>query len=393
MAKVEWQNWSGSVTARPSAILHPRDEAAVAACVTEVAGQGSTLRVAGSGHSHAPLVATDGTLLVLDHMAGIEHIDTEARTATIRAGSVLATLGEPLRAQGLAMKNLGDVDVQALAGAIATGTHGTGRTLGSLSTQIEALRLVAGDGSLRTLSPTAAPELFHAARVALGALGVVTAVTLRLVPAYRLHERILREPIGEAMERFEARAQEHRHCEFFWLPLKDAAEVKLIDMTDAPPDPLPERPYERIDHSFRVLPSIREERHVELEYNVPAEVGLEAFRAVRACMQNRHPDVLWPVELRTLAADDIPLSPSTGRPGMTVSVHQGQGLPYQALFDDVERILRDFRGRPHWGKCHRQTAESLQPLYPEWEAFQHARARLDPQRVFANDALRTLLGS
>jgi FAD/FMN-containing dehydrogenase len=391
MAAQEWQNWSGSVTARPDAILHPEEEEAVATCVRSVAKRGGTLRVAGSGHSHAPLVATDDTLLVLDRIAGIEHIDREARTATIRAGSVLSTLGEPLRAHGLAMENLGDVDVQALAGAIATGTHGTGRTLGSLSTQIEGLRFVVGNGSLRTLSRKEAPDLFSAARVALGALGVVTAVTLRLVPAYRLHERILRESVDDAVTRFEERAQQHRHSELFWYPSKDVAEVKLLDATDAPPDPLPDRPYERIDHSHRVLPSIRDERHVELEYNVPAEVGLEAFLAVRACMQQHHPEVRWPVELRSVAEDDIPLSPATGRPGMTVSVHQGRGLPYQPLFDDAEDVLRGFGGRPHWGKCHGQTAESLRPLYPQWEAFQRARAELDPGGVFSNDALRALL--
>ncbi len=392
MNRATWQNWSGTVTAQPTAIEHPRDEEAVAELVAAAAARGSTLRVAGSGHSHAPLVATDDTLLCLDHLSGVESIDASARTATIGAGSVLETLGDPLHAAGLAMENLGDIDQQTLAGAIATGTHGTGAKLGSLSTQVEAMRLVSGDGSLRCLSSTETPELLPAARLGLGALGVVTAVTLRLVPAYRLHERTLREPIKQAVELFAERVATHRHCEFFWLPHNDKAEVKVIDPTDADAASVADRPYERIDRSYRILPSVRAERHVEIEYNVAAAVGIDAFLAVRECMQRHHPDVVWPVELRTIAGDDIPLSPASQRSGMTVSVHQGQGLPYQTLFSDAEKILRDFGGRPHWGKWHRQNADSLRPLYPRWKQFAEARKQLDPRGVFLNGTLRSLLG-
>ena len=392
MPKATWQNWSGVVTAHPSTIERPSSEEIVSELVRAAADNASSLRVAGSGHSHAPLVATDDILLCLDRMTGIESIDREARTATIRAGSVLATLGEPLRRHGLAMENLGDIDRQTLAGALATGTHGTGTTLGSLSTQIEAMRLITGDGSLRTLSRDDFPHLLRVARVALGALGVVTAITLRLVPAYRLHERTLREPIQKAVDLFAERAAEHRHCEFFWLPHNDKAEVKIIDVTTAEPDPLCDTPYQRIDHSDRILPSIREERHVEIEYNVPAENGIDAFLAVRECMQKRHSDVLWPVELRTVAADDIPLSPAHERHGMTVSVHQGQGLPFESLFKDVEQLLLDFDGRPHWGKWHTLDASRLSALYPQWEIFHAARRQLDPCGTFLNDTLNSLFG-
>lgn len=385
-----WSNWSGTVEATPARVLHPDSEDAIARHVAEVARRGGTLRVAGSGHSHPPLCATDDTLLRLDRFAGIESIDRDTGRAVVRGGSVLASIGEPLLDAGLAMQNLGDVDVQALAGALATGTHGTGRQLGGLPTQVVGLRLVDGRGNLRHLDAERDPALFDAARVSLGALGVVTAATLQLVPAYRLHERLLREEVDTCLARFDERADTHRHCEFFWLPSKDQTSVKLLDATDVPPDPLEDRPYERIDHSHRILPSTREDRFVELEFNLPAEVGLEAFREVRALMQRDFPDVVWPVEVRCVAPDTLPLSPATGRPGMTISVHQGVGLPFEPLFRAAERLLEGFGGRPHWGKWHTRTRADLEDRYPQWRAFQEARRALDPDGVFRNAALAAL---
>lgn len=387
-----WQNWSRTVRCAPRAIAHPADEGALAALVRDAARCGEPVRAAGSGHSHTPLVASEGRIVSLEAFAGIRGHDVARCEARIGAGSVLASLGAPLRAKGLALENMGDVDVQTLAGALATGTHGTGRRLGSLSSRVAGLRLVTAGGEALDCSPARHPEVFDAARVSLGALGILTEVTLRLVPTYRLHERIHREPVEVCLERFDDRAERHRHCEFFWLPAKDVAEVKTLDATQAPPDPLPDRPYERIDHSDRVLPSAREIRFVEMEYALPAEVGLEAFRELRARMQRRHPDVGWPVEVRTVASDDIPLSPAQGRETITVSVHQGAELPFEAFFADAEDVLRQHGGRPHWGKWHRLGARELAGLYPRWNDFARVRDALDPDGRFLNDHLRRLLG-
>jgi FAD/FMN-containing dehydrogenase len=388
-----WANWSGTVRCLPRAIARPTSEAALAALMRDAARRGETVRAAGSGHSHTPLVACGGVIVTLDAFRGVRECDPSGRRARIGAGSLLSSLGEPLRAAGLAMENLGDVDVQTLAGALATGTHGTGRRLGSLATQVAEMRLVTPRGEVIACSADASPDVFDAARVSLGALGIATEVTLRLVPAYRLHERILREDVEACIERFEERSRRHRHCEFFWLPGRDVAEVKILDDTQAAPDPLPDRRWERIDHSDRVLPSVREDRFVELEYAVPAEAGLTCFRELRLLMQRRHPHVVWPVEVRTVAGDGALLSPAHGRETLTVSVHQGVGLPFEALFADAEALLLAHGGRPHWGKWHRCTAAELAPRYPRWDAFARVRQALDPDGTLLNDHLRALLGA
>jgi FAD/FMN-containing dehydrogenase len=387
-----WANWSGTVRCRPRRVVRPRDEAGIAAALRDAAADGLGVRVAGSGHSHTPLVATDGVLLDLSEWSGIAGHDAAAGCATLRAGTRLAELGEPLRALGLAMESLGDVDVQALGGALATGTHGTGARLGNLATQVIGLRLLGADGEGVECSQAERPDLFRAAQVGLGALGVVSEVRMRLVPAYRLHERIWREDVEPALERFAERVAAHRHFELFWLPGHDRMELKALDPTDAPPDPLPERRRERIDHSDRVLPSTRETRFVEMEYALPLGEGLAAFRRVRERMRAHHPAVVWPVELRTVAADAIHMSPHHGRASATLSLHQAVGEPFHACFSDAEAILREHGGRPHWGKWHRLGARELRPLYPRWDAFGALRRACDPRGLFLNDYLRELLG-
>lgn len=373
-------------------IAHATCEDDVAAVVRAAAREERCVRVAGSGHSFAPLVATDGVLLSLRELAGIVSCDPAAREATIRAGSTIASLGEPLLAHGLALANQGDVDVQAIAGALATGTHGTGAELGNLSSQLLGVRLVTADGATLQITAERDPELLAAARVSLGALGVVTEVRLALVPAYRLHERVWRVGIDECLAELEERVLRHRHFEFFWYPHKDYAEMKALDPTDAAVDPLPERKGERIDWSHRIFPSVRDLRFNEMEYAVPRAAGPACFRAIRSRMRERHPDVLWPVEYRTVARDDGWLSPFYGRDGVAISVHQDATLPCDEFFADLEPIFREHGGRPHWGKIHNLTARELAPLYPGWQDFLAVRARLDPQGVFLNDHLRLLLG-
>jgi FAD/FMN-containing dehydrogenase len=388
----EFRNWSGTVACRPRRLARPASEAEIAAELRAAAAAGLEVRVAGSGHSHTPLVATDGLLLRLDRWAGIEACDAAAGRATLRAGSVLRDLGAPLRARGLALENLGDVDVQALAGAVSTGTHGTGRSLGNLATQVVGLRLLNAGGEVVACSAQREPRLFAAARLSLGALGVLSALELRCLPAYRLHERIWRAPVEEVLAQLDAHVAGHRHFEFFWRPHDDRAECKALDATEAPPDPLPDRARERIDHSDLVLPSLREERFVESEYALPAAAGPAAFRELREWVRRRHPEVRWPVEYRTLAADDLWLSPAHGRASVTISVHQGAGLPFEAFFADAEAVFWNHGGRPHWGKWHRCDARRLAALYPRWEDFHAARREFDPQRRFLNRYLKDLFG-
>jgi FAD/FMN-containing dehydrogenase len=397
----EWTNWSGSVVCRPRQLLMPESEAEVAAIVRGAAAAGQTVRVAGSGHSFTPLCASEDVLLSLDRMAGIESVDGAARCAWVRAGTKIHDLGQPLAERGLTLENQGDVDVQAIAGAVSTGTHGTGSTLGSLSTQLVALRIVTAAGDVLNCSAETDGEVFRAAQVSLGSLGVITAVRLRLLPLYRLHEQVRREPLDACLASLDERIGANRHFEFFWYPADDAAVTKTLNPTNRPATEQSEADSEnsaassnaereRVGDSWRIFPTVRENRFNEMEYAVPAERGVECFREVRELMRRKHTQVAWPVEYRTLAADEILISPAQGRRSVTLSIHQGAGLPYAEFFADAERIFRRHHGRPHWGKMHSLSCRELKEIYPQWERFQSVRTRLDPQGRFLNEHLRRL---
>lgn len=384
-----WQNWSGSVACEPDRLVAVADEAELAALMRQAAVDGSEVRVVGTGHSGTPLCATSDLLLSLDALAGVESHDLDGLVATIAAGTKLCDLGDPLLERGLSMLNLGDIDKQALAGAVGTGTHGTGRSLGNISSSVVGVRLVDAEGELRVFDD---PEMLRALRVSMGALGIFSALTLRLLPAYRLHEKIRRMPIDECLSRLDGEIADNRHFEFFWLPFKDSAEMKTLNFSDAPVSDLPDLPWERIGWSPHIITSERNDKFFEMEYAVPAEHGPTCFAEVRKRMQERHPDVMWPVEYRTLAADDAWLSSANGRDTVTLSVHQDGSLPYREFFEDVEPIFWEYGGRPHWGKIHSLRADGLRGLYPDWDRFLAVRQDLDPKGRFLNPHLRDLFG-
>jgi FAD/FMN-containing dehydrogenase len=395
-----WSNWSGSVTCAPQTIGAPTTEAAIIALIKEAAAARTTVRVAGTGHSFTPLCASNEVLISLDGLQGLVIADQE--TATFWAGTKLHQMGDPLWTAGLAMANMGDIDRQTLAGAISTGTHGTGPTLGSIATQVVGLRLALASGEMVDCSPTQEPELFKAAQVSLGALGIITQVTLRCLPAYRLHERTWVAGFEACMVQLDTLIAANRHFEFFWVPSEDVCAMKTLNPTTAETPKSPSHPIvtgrlaryvreEKIDRSYRVFPSERNLKFNETEFAVPAANGPDCLREIRDLMQRRYPAVLWPIEYRTLATDDIPLSPAYGRATVTISVHQAAELPYQPFFADVEAIFRKHQGRPHWGKIHTHTAHELATLYPAWAAFQTVRAQVDPAGLFLNEHVRTIL--
>ncbi len=359
--------------------------------VRRATAYGERVRPVGAGHSFTPLAATAGVLVSLERLTGVVSIDRAGRRAVVRAGTRLADLGEPLLAAGLALENQGDIDVQTVAGAIATGTHGTGATLGSLSSQVTAVRLVTGEGSVLRVGEDDADRL-GALRVSLGALGIVTEVELRVVPAYRLHQKTWRTSVDEGLAAMPALVEGCRHFEAFWWPAKDRLELKTLVPTTAPPDPLPDEPWQRIDHSHRIFPSVRDVKFNEIEYSLAAERGPDCLLAVRARIRERHRELVWPVEYRTVAADDAFLSPAFGRSTVAISVHQDAALPFREFFADVEAIFREHGGRPHWGKLHSLRAEELAPLYPHWGDFAKVRRELDPAGRMRNEHLDRVLG-
>jgi FAD/FMN-containing dehydrogenase len=398
----EWSNWSGLVRCQPRQLLSPESEAEVVSIVRRAAAAGHIVRVTGTGHSFTPLCASNDVLLSLDRLASIESADAAGRRAWIGAGTKIHDLGGPLAELGMAIENQGDVDVQAIAGAVSTGTHGTGPTLGSISTQVVGLRIVTADGDVLNCSREADGNLFRAAQVSLGALGVITAVRLRLLARYRLHEQVRRESLDACLDNLDQRIRANRHFEFFWYPADDIALTKTLNPTDRPAMAsqtdvgrtegvgLASAERERVDDSWRIFPTVRENRFNEMEYSMPAERGVECFLEVRELMRRKHTAMAWPIEYRTVAADDILISTSEGRATVAISIHQGAALPYAAFFDDAEKIFRRHQGRPHWAKLHSLSSQDLKELYPEWERFQAVRMRLDPQGRFLNEYLRRL---
>ncbi|MEM7116807.1 MAG: D-arabinono-1,4-lactone oxidase [Chloroflexota bacterium] len=396
-----WRNWSQGVVAHPQQVLAPQSEQELLDIVARAGRNDSVIRLTGSGHSFVPLCASDGVIVSLDNLQGIVSIDQEAQEATVWAGTKLHQLGEPLLAAGLGMENMGDIDRQSIAGAISTGTHGTGRKLGSISTQVMGLRLITAVNPPLNISATTNPALLKAAQVSLGALGIISQVTLRLLPAYRLHERTWAEPFETCMAKLDEYIAATRHFEYFWSPKEDACACKSLALTNAPEVPATTQPpasgrlrrylsEERIDYSHRIFPSERNLLFNEMEFAVPEENGPDCVRAIRHLMQTKHPEVLWPIEYRTLGADDIWLSPAYGHDTVTISIHQAADLPYDPFFRDAEAIFRAFNGRPHWGKIHYHSSDELRQLYPMCDDFLRVRRELDENGRFLNTYLRNL---
>ena len=384
-----WSNWAGNVTCRPRRIARP-------ATVTEVqrlvAGTGDEVRVAGAGHSFSPLCATGGLLLDLSQIAGVEAVDAERGSATVAAGTRLSDLGQPLRAAGVGLENQGDVDTQAIAGATATGTHGSG-AFGSLATMVRSAEAVLPTGDLVRLAG-------DDAGLVLGMLGVVVSVELAVVPAYRLHERTWHCAYDEAREQWAAAADGARNLEFFWLPeldrcvFKRYAESSSVPWGDPPPPPQPPGTIERylkperVDWSYRIYPSERTTRFVEMEYAVPAETAFGTLAALRELMRTRHPELTWAVEFRGQRGDGFPLSPTQGSDVVTISLHAAPGDAWQPGFAAAEALLLETGGRPHWGKLRGIGDDRLAGLYPRLEEFRARRRELDPSGRLLNDYLR-----
>lgn len=383
-----WTNWAGNLSCEPRRVVVPADRAAAIDAVRAAIRDGAApIRVSGAAHSFSPIVPTDGTLVSMDRLAGVVSVDAAARTATIAAGTRIHALGDPLRAHGLALANQGDIDQQAIAGAVGTGTHGTGPSLGSLSTMVAGVELVDGRGQVVAIDASR-PDDLAAASLSVGALGVALAVTMRLVPAYKLRERVWYEPVAPVLERLDALIAATRHFEFFWRPRTDDCECKALHPVDLPVGDVEGG---RVDHSARIFPSVRLVKFVESEWSVPAAAGPACFAELRELMRARHPGVVMPIEYRTVAADDLPISPSHGRASVAISVHDFVAGDWSAFFRDCRAVFRNHGGRPHWGKWHDLAARDFRDLYPAFDRFARVRAAVDPDGVFLTPALRAML--
>lgn len=389
-----WSNWSGSLSFTPGIIEKPRDDDALSRIVQRAADEGRTVRVVGAGHSSSPLVKTDDVLVSLEKMQGVVSHDVEKGEAVVRTGMTVHDSGEALLDAGLAMHNTGDVDVQTLAGAIGTGTHGSGKNLQNLSMMLIGVKMVTSAGEVTTRSIEQEPELFRALRVSLGTLGIFTEMRLKLLPKFQLHRREWCALTDTAMAHLDELIEQNRNFDFYWYPRSD--EVKLRTM-NVPGEPDPDIPYaevvkEETGWSADILPRKRVLKFDEMEYALPVEAGPECMQEIRQRVKAKHrKTVAWRVLYRTVAADDAYLSPAAGRETVTISLHHNAGMPYEEYFNDIEPIFRAHGGRPHWGKKHNLKAADLRKLYSDWERFAEARRKADPNGVFMNDYLKELL--
>jgi FAD/FMN-containing dehydrogenase len=391
----EWSNWSGSLRFVPGRIVEPATEDALALRIRQAVDAGQTVRVIGAGHSSSRLVETDDDLVSMAKFRDIEAVDQTACEATIGAGVTLNEAGRALAELGMAFGNLGDVDYQTVAGAIATGTHGTGVRLPNLATHLVGGRLVTGTGATVSFAVDEDRDLVRTLRVSLGAIGIITALRLRLTPAYRLRKRVWCAHVEDCLSSFPELAAAHRHVDFYWYPRSDETKIRTMDLIEASPAALPFARLltEEIGWSHEVIPNARELRFEEMEYAMPAAQGLACFTEVRQRIKEHWRQLVgWRVLYRTVAADDAYLSLAHGRPTVTISLHQNATLPFWEYFSDIEPIFRAHGGRPHWGKKHTLHAAELRPLYPGWDGFLEIRQQTDPAGVFLNPYLRELLG-
>ncbi|HAF68081.1 MAG TPA: hypothetical protein DCX77_02135 [Acidimicrobiaceae bacterium] len=388
--KATWTNWSGKLSAEPQSIVQVGTVDAIRGELSAAREGGWTVRTAGTAHSHYPLLPTDGVLLDTRPLTGLVSVDEQAMTATFRAGTKIHACGRPLLEHGMGLLNQGDIDQQSIGGAIATGTHGTGIKLGSFSSAVTQLSLVLVDGSVVTCSHAVEPDLFEAARLSLGALGVVVEATIRVRDAYRLEEHQWLEPLDSVMERIDELTQATRHFEYFWWPGQERAVCKSIDITEEPPKyPLGEEGQRRA-WSFEVLPNQRLNPHTEMEYSVPSESGPACIEEINKLLSDHYPEVEWPVEYRTVAADDVWLSPARERSTVTISIHEAVQNDETSYYQDAEKIFRSHGGRPHWGKVHYLTSDDFSATYDHWDQWWGVRDDVDPTGVLLNEHLRQL---
>jgi L-gulono-1,4-lactone dehydrogenase len=431
VTRTSWSNWAGTASCTATRVVRPATRDEVVTAVRAAAEEGLPVKAVGSGHSFTSAATTSGVRVELDLLSSVISVDRASRLVTVQAGMKLSALNSALAAHGLALPNLGDIDAQTISGALATGTHGTGAGFGCLATFVAELELVTGDGSVIRCSPTSAPEVFSAALVNIGALGIVTEVTLRCVDAFILRASERPSTLSSVFSSLASLVGSNDHFEFYWFPYTDRVQTKCnnrVPESDAPlsrfrgwlddeflsnqvfagacrvgravPALVPTitrvsaralspRVYTAPSHEVFCTP--RKVRFVEMEYGLPVAALPTAFEGLRKIVDALPFKVVFPVEVRFTAADDIWLSHGYGRESAYIAIHQYVGMPYEPYFRAFEELAVSLGGRPHWGKQHFRDASYFASAYPKFADFVAVRDKLDPDRRFANGYLDTVL--
>lgn len=415
-----WSNWSGYQQASPQQILKPQSLSEL----QDIIRQSDKIRVVGAGHSFTSLVCTDATLLSLDHLSGVVSTDEQNSIAEVWSGTRLFNLDQYLQPINQSLMQQGDIDQQSLAGAVSTGTHGTGAEMQCISAYVQSFELLTASGELLQCSPTENAEIFQAGRVSLGSFGVLTKISMQNKARYKLKEHVELCPLSEVVQHIQQWKTEHRHIEFFAFSHAEQVMLKILDITEEDIQPRKEsfpsedtlltlcceltrmfpslnpklqkllgvfvKPTTFVDWSSRIFPTPRNTRFNEMEYQVPVELGISCLQEILTALQKSGQQTFFPIEFRFVKGDDIWLSPFYQRDSISISVHQYIKQDPKLLFDEIEPILQRYQGRPHWGKMHSLNAGQLRMLYPKWDDFLQLRARLDPEKKFLNPYLQQL---
>ena len=426
-----WSNWAGNQQTGSVLVSKPQTESELQQVVQNAQTSGRRVKAVGSGHSFTAIAVAEEVLVDLSKYDEILAIDKINQTVTVQSGIQLSKLNQALYENSLAMQNLGDIAYQTIAGAISTSTHGTGAKFTGIANQVVALRVVLADSSIVECSANVNAELFSCARVGLGAIGLISTVTLKVVPAFNL--AVIEEPmrVDEVLQNLDLHVDSNDHFEFFWVPHTGWALTKRNNRNNLPVEPMSKMSHwysktlmenyafgavcmlgqarpslipklakalpssgrnEYSDASHKVFASKRIIKFYEMEYAIPREACAEALNRVRRMVTDSGFFLNFPVEVRFTAPDEIPLSTASNRESAYIAVHIYKGMNYVPYFTEVESIMNSYQGRPHWGKLHFQNASTLASRYPQWDVFQSVRNQVDPKRMFSNQYLETVLG-
>ena len=426
-----WSNWAGNQQTGSVLVSKPQTESELQQVVQSAQTSGRRVKAVGSGHSFTAIAIAEEVLVDLSKYDEILAIDKINQTVTVQSGIQLSKLNQALYENSLAMQNLGDIAYQTIAGAISTSTHGTGAKFTGIANQVVALRVVLADSSIVECSANVNAELFSCARVGLGAIGLISTVTLKVVPAFNL--AVIEEPmrLDEVLQNLDLHVDSNDHFEFFWVPHTGWALTKRNNRNNLPIEPMSKMSHwysktlmenyafgavcmlgkarpslipklakalpssgrnEYSDASHKVFASKRIIKFYEMEYAIPREACAEALNRVRRMVTDSGFFLNFPVEVRFTAPDEIPLSTASNRESAYIAVHIYKGMNYVPYFTEVESIMNSYQGRPHWGKLHFQNASTLASRYPQWDVFQSVRNQVDPKRIFSNQYLETVLG-
>lgn len=428
-SKVKWKNWSEIVLSYPESIHYPTSIEDVLKIIHVCQTNGKGLRVVGAGHSFTPLVATTDLLISLDRLTGIDSIDKNNNRVTLWAGTSIKETCTLLHEQGYAMENMGDINAQSIAGAISTGTHGTGIDFGSLSTQVTAITIITPQGDIMKISENENANYFQAARLSLGMLGIIVKVELQVIPSHTLVGESYRMPLDDCLLQLEQLKKSNRHFEFFWFPHTELVQVKQINAIEDNTKVNKDRSAfndivvenglfwllstmcriepkfsklvsnisaknvpvgTEINHSYLVYATERLVKFNEMEYSIPANKMAIVLSDIKYVLERNNLDVHFPIECRYVKSDDIWLSPSYQQDSAYIAVHMFKGMDFQVYFEAVEKIFQHHGGRPHWGKIHTMSKDKLLQAYPKLNDFLHVREQFDPQGILLNGYLREL---